>query len=82
MAYLYRRLELHLRDEGAEEDVRENSPVPGVQFGHLDKAGGRLVVKKGLFELQFIDMPGAWWSDGGKVRYPACSSALVWHPLY
>ena len=60
--YLYRRLELHLRDDDADEDVRENSPVPGVQFGHLEKAGGRLVVKKGLYELQFIDMPGAWWS--------------------
>ena len=72
-SYLFRRLELHLRDE-EDEEARENAPVPGVQFGHLEKAGGRLVVKRGLFTLEYIDMPGA---SGLTTRKPLSFSMFI-----
>ena len=62
MLYLYRRLELHMQDELA-EDAREDGALPGVRFGHLDGAGGRLVTKRGLHELHFIEMPGIFQVD-------------------
>lgn len=59
-AYMYRRLELHLRGDPdeLEEEVREGAPLPDVRFGHLEGAGGRLVTKRGMFTLQFFEMPG------------------------
>lgn len=48
---------MHLRD-AEEEEVREGSAVPGVSFGHVAKAGGRLITKRGMHEMNYIDMPG------------------------
>ena len=62
-SYMYRRLELHMRSDGVDEDgeeVREGAPLPEVAFGHLEKAGGRLVTKRGMFTLRFFEMPGAF----------------------
>ena len=62
--YIYKRMELLMAEELDEiEDRREDSALPGVQFGHLEGAGGRLVTKRGLHELRFIDMPGVFQLD-------------------